>query len=113
MRIDDAFDLLNGAQDAATRYLIDESRDELYEKFRPIVSEALVETSAARYYADLVKHYNALPLVYDVDPDLEESITEQALDGLFLLMAQEEARIRTLASSRSTSLMRRVFGSLD
>ena len=113
MRIDDAFDLLNGAQDAATRYLIDESRDELYEKFRPIVSEALVETSAARYYADLVKHYNALPLVYDVDPDLEESITEQALDGLFLLMAQEEARIRTLASSRSTRLMRRVFGSLD
>jgi hypothetical protein len=61
----------------------------------------LTETSAARYYADLVKHYNALPLVYDVDPDLEDYFTEQALDGLFLLMAQEEARIRTLWHRRA------------
>ena len=113
MSIDDPFDLLKGEPDAATRYLIDESRDELHEQFRPIVSEALVETSAAYYYADIVKRYNALPLVFDVDPDLEDYATEQALDGLFLLMAQEEARIRTLASSRSTRLMRRVFGSLD
>ena len=113
LSIDDPFDLLNGEPDAATRCLIDESRDELHEQFRPIVSEALVETSAAHYYADIVKRYNALPLVFDVDPDLEDYATEQALDGLFLLMAQEEARIRTLASSRSTRLMRRVFGSLD
>ena len=113
MNIDDAFDLLNGAQDAATRYLIDESRDELYEQFRPIVSEALIETSAAHYYADIVKRYNALPLVFDVDPELDDYVTEQALDGLFLLMAEEEAIIRTLASSRSTRLMKRVFGSLD
>ena len=113
MSIDNAFDLLNGAQDAATRYLIDESGDELYEQFRPIISEALAETSAARYYADIVNHYNALPLVYDADPQLDDYLTEQALDGLFVLMAQEEATVRTLASSRSTRLMRRVFGSLD
>lgn len=113
MNIDDAFDLLNGAQDAATRYLIDGSRDELYEQFRPIVSEALIETSAAHYYADIVKRYNALPLVFDVDPELDDYVTEQALDGLFLLMAEEEAIIRSLPASRSTRLMRRVFGSLD
>jgi len=113
MSIDDAFDLLKGAQDAATRYLIDESRDDLYDQFRPIVSEALIETSAAHYYADIVKRYNALPLVFDVDPELDDYVTEQALDGLFLLMAEEEAIIRTLASSRSTRLMKRVFGSLD
>ena len=113
MNVGDAFELLNGAPDAATRYLIDESHDELFEQFRPIVSEALVETSAARYYADIVEHYNALPLVYDLDPDLDDYVTEQALAGLFLLMAQEEAIIRNLAASRSTRLMRRVFGSLD
>jgi hypothetical protein len=113
MSIDDAFALLNGAQDAATRYLIDESRDELHQQFRPIISEALAETNATRYYADIVNHYNDLPLNYDVDPDLKDYLTEQALDGLFALMAQEEARIRTLASSRSTRLMKRVFGSLD
>jgi len=113
MSIDDAFDLLNGEADAATSYLSDESRDELYQQFRPIVSEALAETSATRYYGDIVKRYNALPLVFDVDPDLDNYVTEKAIDGLFLLMAQEEARIRSIASSRSTRLMKRVFGSLD
>jgi hypothetical protein len=113
MTIDDAFDILNGDQDAATQYLIDNSRDELYDQFRPIVVEALDETSATRYYRDIVKHYNALPLTFNVDPDLAGYVTEKAIDGLFLLMAQEEAHIRNLSSARSTRLMRRVFGSLD
>ncbi|HUV20705.1 MAG TPA: DUF4197 domain-containing protein [Gammaproteobacteria bacterium] len=113
MTIDDAFDILNGENNAATDYLIDNSSDELYDQFRPIVVEALDETSATRYYSDIVKRYNALPLVFDVDPDLADYVTEKAVDGLFLLMAQEEARIRTISSARSSRLMKRVFGSLD
>ena len=113
MTIDDAFDILNGDEDAATRYLIDESRDELFDQFRPIVVAALDETSATRYYSDIVKRYNALPLVFDVDPDLADYVTEKAIDGLFVLMAQEEARIRSISSARSSRLMKRVFGSLD
>jgi hypothetical protein len=113
MSIDDAFDILNGEQDAATRYLADNSRDELYQQFRPIVVDALDETSATRYYSDIVKRYNALPLVFDVDPDLADYVTGKAIDGLFVLMAQEEARIRTISAERSTRLMKRVFGSLD
>ncbi|MDC1286327.1 DUF4197 domain-containing protein [Gammaproteobacteria bacterium] len=113
MTIDDAFDILNGDQDAATQYLIDDSRDELFDQFRPIIVAALDETSATRYYSDIVKRYNALPLVFDVDPDLADYVTDKAIDGLFLLMAQEEARIRTFSSARSSRLMKRVFGSLD
>jgi hypothetical protein len=113
MTIDDAFDILNGDQDAATSYLIDESRDELYDEFRPIVVAALDETSATRYYNDIVKYYNALPLTYNVDPDLADYVTDRAIDGLFLLLAQEEARIRAISSARSSRLMKRVFGSLD
>ena len=113
MTIDDAFDILNGDQDAATQYLIDNSRDELFDQFRPIVVAALDETSATRYYGDIVKYYNALPLTYNVDPDLADYATEKAIDGLFLLIAQEEARIRTISSARGSRLMKRVFGSLD
>jgi len=113
MTIDDAFDILNGDLDAATQYLIDDSRDELFDQFRPIIVAALDETSATRYYSDIVKRYNALPLVFDVDPDLADYVTDKAIDGLFLLMAQEEARIRTISSARSSRLMKRVFGSLD
>ena len=111
--IDDAFDILNGDSDAATRYLEDETRDELYDQFRPVVVRALDETSATRYYRDIVERYNALPLVFDVDPDLADYVTEKAIGGLFLLMAQEEARIRNYSTARSTRLMKRVFGSLD
>jgi hypothetical protein len=113
MTIDDAFEILNGDADAATQYLIDNSREELYEQFRPIVVEALDETSATRYYRDIIMHYNALPLTFDVDPDLADHATNKAIDGLFLLMAQEEGYIRNLSSARSTRLMKRVFGSLD
>jgi hypothetical protein len=113
MTIDDAFDILNGENNAATRYLVDNASDELYDQFRPIVVAALDETSATRYYSDIVKRYNALPLVFDVDPDLADYVTEKAIDGLFLLMAREEVRIRTVSSARSSRVMKRVFGSLD
>ena len=56
MSIDDAFDILNGDPDAATQFLIDNTRYELFDKFRPIVIDALDETSATRYYGDIVKH---------------------------------------------------------
>jgi len=113
MTIDDAFDILNGPPDAATRYLIDNSRAELYEAFRPIVSDALDETLATRYYAKIVKRYNALPGAFHVDPDLVGYTTGKAIDGLFVLVAEEEARIRAVSSARTTRVMKRVFGSLD
>jgi hypothetical protein len=113
MSIDDAFDILEGEDDAATRYLIDEAHDELYDQFRPIVIAALDDTSATRYYGKIVNRYNDLPLVFDVDPDLSDYVTEKAIDGLYVLMAQEEYRIRTISAARSTRLMKRVFGSLD
>ena len=55
MTIRDAFDILNGEADAATRYLMRTTGDELRAQFRPIVSDKLGETSATRYYGDIVK----------------------------------------------------------
>ena len=113
MSIDDAFAILYGEKDAATQYLSDNSRDDLVDAFLPIIEEALDETSATRYYSDIVERYNDLPLTFDVDPDLADYVTQKAIDGLFVLMADEEAQIREYAAARSTRLMRRVFGSLD
>ena len=111
--IDDAFELLEGERDAATQYLFDTSGDDLYDDFRPVISEALEATGADRSYSDIVQRYNALPLVFDVDPEIVDYVTEKAIEGLFILMSQEEALIRTQSSYRSTRSMRRVFGSLD
>jgi hypothetical protein len=113
MTIRDAFDILNGAEDAATQYLIRTTGDDLREQFLPVVSDTLQETSATRYYGDIVNKYNQLPLVSDVDPDLEAYATDRAIEGLFVLIADEEARIRANPGARTTKLLRRVFGSLD
>jgi hypothetical protein len=113
MTIYGAFDILNGEQDAATRYLRSSTYDQLYEQFRPVIAEALEETAATRYYGDIVRQYNAMPFTSNIDPDLAGHVTERAIDGLFVLIAEEEARIRSNPAARSTRLLQRVFGSLD
>lgn len=113
MTIGDAFEILNGADDAATKYLIRTTGDDLREQFLPIISDTLQETSATRYYGDIVNKYNQLPFVNDVDPDLEAYATDRAIAGLFVLVADEEASIRANPGARTTKLLRRVFGSLD
>jgi hypothetical protein len=113
MTITDAFEILYGAPDAATRYLQRTTWGELRQQFQPIVSESLMQTSATRYYGEIVKKYNRLPFVSDVDPDLEAYATEKAIEGLFVLIADEEAEIRANPAARATQLLRRVFGSLD
>ena len=113
MTIDDAFEILNGAPNAATRYLQRNTWGELRQQFRPIISEALRQTSATRYYDEIVKKYNRLPFVNDVDPDLNAYATEKAIEGLFVLIADEEAEIRANPAARTSQLLRRVFGSLD
>ena len=113
LTINDAVEILNGAPDAATRYLRRTTGSELRKQFLPIVRETLNETSATRYYADIVKQYNALPLVADVNPDLDQYATDKGIDGLFVLIAEEEANIRANPVARTTDLLRRVFDSLD
>jgi hypothetical protein len=107
MTIYDAIEILNGAPDAATQYLMRTTGDELRAQFLPIVRDTLDQTSATRYYSDIVQQYNSLPLVSDVNPDLDQYATDKAVAGLFVLIAEEEANART------TRLLQRVFGSLD
>jgi len=113
MTIGDAFAILNGPPDAATRYLERTTGEALHAAFLPIVRDSLAETRATRYYGDIVRKYNQLPLVSKVDPDLEGYATERAIDGLFTLIADEEANIRANPGARTTQLLQRVFGSLD
>ncbi|MEM7561841.1 MAG: DUF4197 domain-containing protein [Pseudomonadota bacterium] len=113
LTIQDAFGILNGSQDAATQYLIRTTGDELYSQFLPVVGNTLDEVKATRYYDDIVERYNEIPGVRKVNPDLDDYATEKAIDGLFLLVAKEEANIRANPRARTTQLLKRVFGSLD
>lgn len=111
MSIGDAVGILRGQNDAATQYLRRTSGQQLVTEFTPIIDSTLKKNNATRYYNDLVTTYNRLPLVQKVNPNLTQYATGKAVDGLFILVAQEERKIRENPAARVSDLLKRVFGS--
>lgn len=109
MTIQDAWGILRGEPDAATQYLKRTTSQQLREKFKPVIQNALNKVNATKYYGDIVNTYNQIPFVQDVNPDLNEYATEKAMEGLFTLIAKEEKNIREDPLARTTELLRRVF----
>ncbi|GAB3825280.1 DUF4197 domain-containing protein [Hymenobacter jeollabukensis] len=107
----DVWNILTGQKDAATQYLKRTTTTQLVTAFSPIMQQALDQTSATKYYTGLVTRYNQIPLVKKANPNLNEYATGKAVDGLFTLIAQEEANIRENPVARTTELLKKVFGS--
>lgn len=113
MTIADAWNILNGSKDEATQYLKRTTTGELTAKFSPVIESALQETGATRYYGEIVDKYNSIPFIQKVNPDLTSYATELAIDGLFVKIAEEEAKIRENPAARTSEILQRVFGSLS
>lgn len=112
MTIDDAKTILNGGNDAATRFFEDRTRSRLAGLFKPVIDTSLNEVGATRYYNQLDEQVSALPVIgQDLNMDLPEYVTDQALDGLFVMLAQEEQKIRTNPAARTSEILQQVFGS--
>ena len=105
----DVWNILTGEKDAATQFLRRTTSEELYRAFAPHIQQSLDKTYATKYYSDVMNAYNAIPLVQKVNPNLNDYATKKAMDGLFILVAQEEANIRENPVARTTELLRRVF----
>ena len=113
MTVQDAWNILKGEEDAATQFLRRTTQDQLYAKFKPVISASLKSTNATKYYADIVNTYNKIPFVTKVNPDLEDYATTKAMDGIFYLIAQEEANIRENPAARASDLLKKVFKQQD
>jgi len=113
MTFEDAFNILMGQKDAATQYLHGKTYNPLYNEFQPVIVTSLNKFNAIEYWADAVNAYNKIPLVEKVNPNLDEYVTEKALEGLFSMVAKKELQIRTDVSSRTTELLRKVFAKQD
>ncbi|TDE15532.1 DUF4197 domain-containing protein [Dyadobacter psychrotolerans] len=109
MTITDAVSILKGQDDAATQYLKKTTNSDLYKTFFPVVDSTLKINKATQYYADIVNIYNKLPLVKKVDPNLKEYATQKTIDGLYVLIAQEEKKIRKDPVARVSDLLKKVF----
>lgn len=113
MTITDAINILTGEKDAATQYLMRTSGQALMAKFEPIIQSNLQKTNATKYWSDAVNAYNAVPFVQKLNPNLSQYVTQKASDGIFLMVAQEEAKIRENPTQRIGTLLQDVFGWAD
>lgn len=112
MTVADGFAILRGGDHAATDFLKDKTTAELTNKFRPIVEKATQQVALTSYWTPLTNAYNTATLLTGgqvVDPDLDAYVTQKAIDGLFVLVADEEQKIRKDPLARTTNLLRRVF----
>ena len=110
MSIKDAVNIVKGDNNAATMYLKQTSSGELNTKFQPVIKASLDKVNATRYWEDLIKAYNRIPMVQKMNPNLTQYVTGKAIDGLFLMVAKEELKIRKDPKAQTTALLKKVFG---
>lgn len=111
MNIQDGLNILRGGQNAATEFLKRTTTGALTQAFRPVINQSLGKVNATKYWTDIFKTYNSLPITKNkVNTDLTGYVTERALNGLFVKVAEEEANIRSNPAAQVTNLLKKVFG---
>lgn len=109
----DAINMVSSKQeDACTQFLKVTTTNALVAAFKPSVKDALDRTYTTEAWSDVMTVYNKVPFVAPVNTDLPDYVTRKAIDGLFYMIAQEEARIRQNPMAEVSALIKRVFGSL-
>ncbi|MFD2541081.1 DUF4197 domain-containing protein [Lacinutrix gracilariae] len=109
----DAKNILLGDDNAATQYLSSKTQTALYDKFNPVIKSSFSKVGADQIWANLINKYNSIPFTNDVNPDLTDYVTGEALQGVYTMIAVEEKEIRSKSSSRTTDLLRKVFALQD
>ncbi len=126
MTITDGYNILHGTDNAATTYLRSTTWNELYSLYKPRIStstnkEIIAGVSAQESWTTLTQKWNSvansiagrLAGFTPVNTDLDDFLTRQALEGVFLKLEGEELKIRKDVSARITPILQKVFGTLD
>ena len=113
MSFTDAKNILLGNDIAATNYLQSSTTTALYGKFNPVIKSSFEKVGADEVWTRIINKYNTIPLVKKVNPDLTDYTTNQALAGVFKMIAVEEKEIRNNISARTTPLLKSVFAMQD
>lgn len=112
MSVEDARNILTGGDDSATRYFKSKTQARLAEKFLPIVKQSTDRLALAGQYNKLAGQAASFGLVKDEDAQIEGYVTRKALDGLYVMIAEEEKAIRRNPMQAAGSLAQKVFGLL-
>jgi hypothetical protein len=112
MSVQDAKSILAGGEDAATQYFKRTTSEPLARRFRPIVKKAMEKVKLAEKYDEIAASGAKFGLVKEEDAQLEDYVTRKALDGLFVVMAEEEKKIRQDPAGAASAILRKVFGAI-
>jgi len=112
MSVEDAKGILTGGDDAATQYFRRTTAEPLTAKFQPIVKKAIAKVKLADKYEQFARKGTKFGLVKEQDTHLENYVTRKALDGLYLMIAEEERAIRKDPVGAAGGLAKKVFGAL-
>lgn len=105
----DAKNILMGNDNAATSFLEGKTQTDLYAKFNPVIKSSFAKVGADQIWESIITKYNSIPFTKDVNPDLTDYTTTQALKGVYKMIAVEEKEIRTKVGARTTTLLQKVF----
>lgn len=112
MSVSDAKTILKGGDTAATEYFSSKTRQPLTQKFLPVITQATAQVGLAAKYNAVAGKASSMGLLKAQDANLESYVTSKALDGLFLVIGQEEKKIRQDPVGSGSALLSKVFGAL-
>jgi hypothetical protein len=112
MTIQDAKAILTGGDTAATRYFKRTTQKQLHARFLPIVKGATEKVGVARYYREFAAPAASFGLIGAEDADLDQYVTQKALDGLYFMLAEEEKKIRKDPVGTGSAILKKVFGAM-
>ena len=112
MPVEDAAKIVGSANDAATQYFRNTTSEALAEKFLPIVKNATDQANLLKKYKEFANKGVKFGLIADKDANIENYVTQKTLEGLYLVMAEEERAIRSNPMGQTNQLLRTVFGTL-
>jgi Protein of unknown function (DUF4197) len=112
MSVEDARKVLTGGDNSVTQFFAGKTRDPLAEKFLPIVTKATEKVSLADKYNAVASKAMGLGLVKKEEANVQQYVTGKALDGLFLMIGEEEKKIRQNPAAAGSAILKKVFGAL-
>ncbi|PKO86908.1 MAG: DUF4197 domain-containing protein [Betaproteobacteria bacterium HGW-Betaproteobacteria-12] len=112
MSVQDAKGILTGGDDSVTQYFKRTSSEQLAQRFMPIVKAATAKLQLAEQYNSYAGKAASLGLIDQKDADIDGYVTQKAMDGLFLMIAEEEKKLRANPVAAGSALLKKVFGAL-
>ena len=112
MSVQDAKGILTGGEGSVTKYFKRTSSEQLTEKFTPIVKASTKKLQLAEQYNQFAGKAASSGLIDKKDADLDSYVTQKAMDGLFLMIAEEEKKLRSNPVGAGSDLLKKVFGAL-